>query len=141
MNEMMLLGVLVVVSVGMMVYAMMPRKEEEDEKRLHRRMSGKRAAPEQQLLNDKTQRSAARQMLDRVAPYAMRPVMPKNEEDMSTLRQKLAQAGLRHESAVRHFLASKTIAAVLLGVISMAASWGSGRESMQLFGIAAFAAG
>jgi len=141
MNEMLILGGLVVVSVGMIVYSLLPGKKEEEEKRLQRRMSGQRATNEQPLIKDASQKSAAKQMLERVAPYAMKPVMPKSEEDMSTLRQKLAQAGFRHESAVRHFLASKTIVAILLGALSIVVLWSGGHQPMQLFGIAAFAAG
>jgi hypothetical protein len=50
-------------------------------------------------------------MLEKVAPLAMKPVMPASEEEMTALRDKLSQAGFRRETAVRYFLASKTIVA------------------------------
>jgi tight adherence protein C len=142
MNEVYILGGLVVVSVIMILYSLMPAKKDDREKIL-RRMSGKRQDGKVAGGQAKPQKgSAAKQMIDKVAPHlAVKPVMPKSEEDMTTLRQKLAQAGFRHDSVTTVFLASKTVLGVGLAGLSMLLAWGSGQETTMLFGIATCAGG
>jgi mannitol-specific phosphotransferase system IIBC component len=125
-QDMIILAVLVAASVGMIIYSLLPARKQEEEHVL-RRMAGRRATDEQPLAKSAS-RSAAKQMLEKVAPIAMRPVMPKSAEEMSTLREKLANAGFRHESATRYFLASKTIIGILLAGIGLTFAWGKGYE-------------
>ncbi len=143
MTQMIILGVLVVVSVGMIIYSFMPNKKDEEEEHVLRRMAGKRAQPGEgaSLKQDKKSSSAARQMLEKVAPYAMKPVMPKSDEEMSSLRQKLSQAGYRRESASRYFLASKTIVGGGLAVVTLAFAWGNGYDPKMVFGLVTFLGG
>lgn len=75
--------------------------------------------------------------MEKVAPYAIRPVMPKNDQEMTYLRQRLAQAGYRHESATRYFLASKTILGLLFAGMAVMAAWGGGYQASHLFGLGA----
>src|SRR5688572_22969270 len=118
MSEMMLLGLLVVVSISMLIYALLPgNKEIRDH--VIRRMAGKRSLPEQPLIKGQNKSSAATKMLEKVAPLAMKPVMPRSDAEMSTLREKLANAGYRHESATRYFLASKTIVGLTAAGIAL----------------------
>ncbi len=140
MNELVILGVMVAVSVAMIIYSLMPRRGEKREHIL-RRMSGARALQEQPLVKGGAKSSAARQVLDKVAPIAMRPVMPKSDEEMSTLREKLANAGFRNESATKMFLASKTLLGCVAATAAAAVAWGGGYESKQLLGIVAFVGG
>jgi tight adherence protein C len=141
MNEMMLLSALVAGSIGLIVYSLWPAQPEE-RKQVLRRMSGQRRDGEQPLAGKSgASSSTARQMLDRVAPYAIKPVMPKSDEEMSTLREKLAQGGFRQENATRYFLASKTIAGLALMAITVALTLARGMETRQVFSTAAFLGG
>lgn len=141
MNETLILGGLVVVSVIMVLYALIPAKKDDREKIL-RRMSGRRKDSEKLAGPVKAQKeSATKQMINKVAPLAMKPIMPKSEEEMSTLRQKMARAGFRAESAARIFLASKTILGVGLAGLSVLLAWGGGQQTTMLFGIATCAGG
>jgi len=139
-QEMMIIGALVVVSAGLIVYALWPARDPEEET-VRRRMRGQRAAADQAAGRKDGTLTAARQMLDKVAPYAIKPVMPRNDQEMSTLRDKLATAGFRGEQAVRNFLASKTIVGVILALVALLAGWQGGYEPMKLFGLVAFAGG
>lgn len=138
-NEMILLGVLVAASVGMIIYALWPAKKEKEDHVL-RRMAGRRSTPEQGIVKHGGS-STARQVLEKVAPIAMKPVMPKSAEEMSTLREKLANAGFRHESATRYFLASKTIAGIVFACLGFLYAWGKGQEPKQMIGVICFVGG
>lgn len=141
MNEMIIFGVLVAGSIGLIIYSLLPAKVDE-RKQVLRRMSGQRRSGEQPLVSrSDASTSTARQMLDKVAPYAVRPVMPKTDEEMSTLREKLARAGFRHEMASRYFLASKTISGIGLAVIAVLMSLARGAETKHVFSLAAFLGG
>lgn len=141
MNEMVLLGVLVATSVGLIIYSLWPGKDDE-RRQVLRRMSGARREGEQPLAGRHAgPPSAARQMLDKVAPYAIRPVMPKTDAEMSTLREKLSQAGFRHESASKYFLASKTISGLGLALVAVMISLAKGSDARQVFSMAAFLGG
>ncbi|GMV97207.1 MAG: type II secretion system F family protein [Phycisphaerae bacterium] len=138
MNDILILSVLVLVSVAMIVVSLWPKRSREEDD-VMRRMSGQRQIKEAGPGPDG--KSAARQVLERVAPLAMKPVMPKSAEEMSTLREKLAQAGFRREDASKYFLASKTILGVALMGVALLICWGGGYEPRQSISIAAFAGG
>ena len=106
---------LVAISVVCIVYALMPSGNKEED-RVKRRMIGRRQANEIGDLRQKAKDSVATKMVRRVAPIAIKPVMPKDSADMSKLRQKLCSAGFRSENASTTFLASKTIVGVAGGI-------------------------
>ncbi len=139
-RDMIILAVLAASSVAMIFYSMWPAKQEERDHVL-RRMSGKRAEAELQIVKNARNTSTARKMLEKVAPIAMRPVMPKSDEAMSTLREKLANAGFRQDFATRYFLASKTILGTFAAIVAGAVAWGKGYDMQHLLGIVAFAGG
>jgi tight adherence protein C len=103
--------VLIAVSVALIIYALIPSNTE-DVERVKRRMKGKKDVDELAGLRKKAKDSVAKKMVQRVAPLAVRPVMPKNSAEMSKLRQKLCSAGMRQENAATLFLASKTLIGV-----------------------------
>jgi len=137
-QSVMLIG-LIVVSVMLVVYSLLPDRKAREEQVL-RRMAGKKSETAGPLPLER-RKSAAQQVLEKVAPIAMKPVMPRSDEQMSTLREKLAQAGYRGESVVRIFLASKTIMGGALAVLSLIIAWSGGYDVRQLFGIMATAGG
>jgi tight adherence protein C len=142
MTETIFIAVLVVAAIGLVIYAVLPNKREE-EAHVKRRMLGKKVSAEEELLLTKTggRQSAAKQMLERVAPYAMKPVMPKSDAEMSTLREKLSQAGFRREYATRYFLASKTIIGAAFLVLGLSFAWMYGASGRAVFGVATCAGG
>lgn len=140
MNEMLFPGILICGSIALVIYSLWPKGRDEEEEVL-RRMAGKRQHQDPAHPLNRDSRSAARQVLEKVAPLAMRPVMPRSDEEMSTLREKLAQAGFRREYATRYFLASKTILGVSLVGVALTIGFGAGYEMQQTLGMAAFAGG
>ncbi len=139
MNEMIIIVLLAIASVGLVIYALMPKKRE-DEEHIKRRMLGQKNRPED-IVKQPGGNSAAKMMLERVAPYAMKPVMPKSDEEMSTLREKLSQAGFRRESASRFYLASKTITGIVFLLIGLSLAWMYGMSGRNVFAVAIFAGG
>jgi len=141
MQDTLILGVLVVASIAMIAYSLWPARRQEDDDVL-RRMAGKRTRLDGPGgLGSGDTKSTARQVLEKVAPIAMKPVMPRSDEEMSTLREKLAQAGFRREYASRYFLASKTILGASLAVVSLLIGFGGGYEPKHVMSIAAFVGG
>lgn len=139
MMQIIILLVLVVISVMLIIYSLLPDRRQDEEKML-RRMSGRKTATPEALAPDQ-RRSAAAQVMEKVAPIAMKPIMPRSDAEMSTLREKLSQAGYRSESVVRIFLGSKTILGGALAFVALFFAWAKGYDTRQLFGIFATAAG
>lgn len=132
--------ILAVISVACVVYALFPGKNEEED-RVKRRMSGRNTGPGTEDLRKKAKESVASKMVERVAPLAVRPVMPKDSAEMSKLRQKLCSAGIRQENASTLFLASKTIVGIIgvIGCIIYAAT--HGYSMSDTLGLVAFGGG
>jgi tight adherence protein C len=85
--------------------------------------------------------SLAHKLLNRVAPLVVRPGQATNEENMTRLRVKLSNAGIRRENAAMLFVASKTVLAVILGGITLIAVWSTGHTPQHIFGFAALCGG
>ena len=136
------LAALVVVSVALIVYALLPNRKQEEQETIRRRMTGKKSSENSiEGLRLQAKESMAKKMMQKVAPIAVRPVMPKNAEEMSKLRIKMSNAGFRKENAPTLFLASKTILAGGLALVALTYAVAQGYGVQQLFGIAIFAAG
>lgn len=116
---------LVVVSVALIAYALLPRRKD-DQETIRRRMSGKRANDDVAALRAKARESVAKRVVQKFAPIATKPVMPRSAEDLSRLNLKLANAGFRRENAASVFLASKTVLAILFAVVALVYTWGRG---------------
>lgn len=114
-----LLAFMILASVALIVYSLWPKGEENDGA-IKRRMRGRSVTAVGPTARHQARESVARRMMKTVAPLAVRPVMLGNAEQMSKLRVKLANAGIRTENAPTVFLASKTIVAIglaLAGVV------------------------
>jgi tight adherence protein C len=140
MTQIMIIGAMLVVSIAMILYSLLPNRREREEQLL-RRMSGRKAGDDDSRIRQQAKESVAQRVLRKFAPIAVKPVMPKSDEEMSTLRIKLANAGLRTDSAPGMFLASKTVLGVLLLVLTLIVMWTSGRDIKQILGASAFLAG
>ncbi len=140
MAQVILIGVMVAFSVAMIVYSLLPGRRRRQEKLLQR-MSGRRTGDEASGLRQAAKPSTAEKMLRKVAPLAVKPVMPKSEEEMSSLRVKLSNAGFRGEAAPAMFLASKTVLGIVLLIVALMFTWTSGQEMSRVLGTSAFLAG
>ncbi|MGB9623398.1 MAG: type II secretion system F family protein [Phycisphaerae bacterium] len=140
MTQVILIGVMVAFSVAMILYSLLPGRRRRQEKLLQR-MSGRRTADEASSLRQMAKPSTAEKVLRKVAPLAVKPVMPKSEEEMSTLRIKLSNAGFRGEAAPAMFLASKTVLGIVLLIVALTFTWTSGQETNRVLGMSAFLAG
>lgn len=125
--------VMVVVSVALIAYALLPRRRDEQEA-IRRRMSGKRGDNELKALREQARESVTKKMVEAVAPIATVPVMPKNAEELSKLNLKLSNAGFRQENASSIFLASKTIMAILFTIVGLIYTWGRGDDLQHIAG-------
>lgn len=133
MNEMMMLAGLVVVSIVLVTYSLWP-KGSEDEAKIKRRIHGRSGRDEIADIRKRAKESVAKQMLQKVAPIAVRAVAPKKAEEMSKLRLKLAKAGFRSENASTIFLASKSIVAVFALIVGVAYAVMKGSSLNGAFG-------
>lgn len=131
MNELLLLGTLGIASAALIAYALWP-KGEIDKDAIKRRMMGKRSVAEASDIQKQAKESTAQKMLARVAPLAMRPVMPKDESEVSMLRIKLANAGFRKENAPTLFLSSKTVCGVGFALAALALQVSAGKPAMDV---------
>jgi tight adherence protein C len=138
--EIALLGVLVAISVGMIIFALMPNDKNKKDAIL-RRISGRQGVNEKVDLERKAKESAGRQMMEKIAPVAMKPVMPTNAEELSLLRVKLSAAGYRAQNATTIFLASKTLLGVLFLVVSLIFTVSAGYATNQILTYVVFAGG
>ncbi len=138
-----LLGGMVVVAVAMVVYGLLP-KDSDRADAVKRRTAGLSADQDLVTLQGKArQRALKPSVMERAAPILSRPVMPKNEAEQSTLKARLASAGYRRESVAAVYLASKTIAAIVLGLTAAFYAMGMGKEfdDIAYYTIAGIAAG
>lgn len=136
--ELGLIAILLVVSAVMIAVAFWPGAKDE-QATVIRRMTGRRKADPSAAGQPK--RSATARLMERVAPIAVKPVLPKSDQEMSRLRMKLANAGFRRESATLILLASKTVLALGLGGLVFTFTAGTGQEMRNVVGLTAFGVG
>ena len=139
--EALILGLLIAVSVGLIVYSLIPSQKERDEGQVMRRMAGKKTAGKDGGHKGKGKPSAAGNLVKRAAPILSKPVMPKTQQDRSRLRLRLANAGYRGEATPVAFLASKVLLAGILVVLGLMFGAGFGKETWHIAGCAAFLGG
>ncbi len=126
--------ILAVISVALVVYALMPSgKDEED--RVKRRLTGRKQGDPIADLRKQAQESVAQKVMTKMAPIAVKPVMPKNSAEMSKLRQKLCSAGMRRDNAAQLFLASKTIIGIAGLVGGLLFAWMKGYAFSDAIGV------
>ncbi len=135
-----IVGIMIVFSVALMVYALWPKQNQEDDI-IKRRMTGKRAQDTVAALRQQAKESVTQRVMKSVAPIAMRPVMMNNPDDVSKLRMRLATAGFRSDRASTMFLASKTVVAVGCGIVGAIYALASATPFMAGLGIAMCGAG
>ncbi len=138
--EIYLLGLMIVVSITLVVYAVMPKKNKDDDA-IKRRMSGRSAQNAVAAVRQQAKESVAKRMMESVAPIAIKPAMVTDAEEMSKLRMKLANGGFRREGVVTTFLASKTVVAIALAIGAAAFSWANSYQLINAIGATLMGAG
>jgi len=146
MNQLAIMGILVVVSLALIVYSVLPRRGEKKQA-VARRIKGKRAIDEKAQIGKKAKakakakHSATTGLLKKAAPFLSKPMMPRSDEEQSLLRIKLANAGFRRDSAPMLFLGSKTLLGGGLGVVTLLVMWTRSYDSLALMGWTIFVGG
>jgi len=90
---------------------------------------------------EKEEHSAAAWFRKKAAPVLAKPAKPKSASEQTTLRIRLANAGLRSETAPAVFLASKSIIALALLVLTALYTVSLGLPTQKIFGYTIFVAG
>ena len=141
--EFMMLGLMLAASVGLIAYSMMPGSKQRDTQIL-RRVAGKRGEGKDKDANPlrvAQKASAAENLVKMAAPFLSKPVMPKSQQEQSTLRIKLARAGYRSDAAPTMFLASKTVLGGALALLSLVLGMASGQTGQNVLGLVVFVGG
>ncbi len=110
------LAVMAGIAAALIIYSLMPNKSEQQEI-VKRRTAGLTVDQDKNSLQNKARARASTNMLNAAIPLLVRPAMPQNEQEQTTLRAKLASAGFRQQSAASFFLASKTAGGLLCGLL------------------------
>ena len=138
--ELALIAGMLAAGIALVIYSVMPKRTEEI-KKLERRMAGQRGGDEKARIRKLAKETATKRVMDRVAPMAMKPVMPKSDEELSVLKVKLANAGYRQSNATKTFLASKTVLGVAITVLAVAITLGAGYETNKILSYSIFSGG
>jgi tight adherence protein C len=134
------IGILVFLGVGLMVYSLWPRRREQRDA-VKRRLEGRRTIDDPTRIQEQARETATKTLVKRAAPMLSRLVMPASDEEQSQLRAKLIQAGYRAPQAQTIFLAGKT-AVMVLGVISgIAIGFSMGFDAKGILGCVMFTGG
>jgi tight adherence protein C len=134
------LGFLVVLAVGLIVYSLRPRKREERDV-VKRRLWGRRGTNEEVQIRAQARESATGEFMRRAAPMLSKLVMPSSDQAENNMRLKLANAGFRRPHAQTLFLASKSVLAVIGLITGVAVGLATQMHFASLAGLAAFCAG
>ena len=143
--ELLLLGLLLATSVGLVAYSMMPGSKKREMQVLRRvagrRGGGKESEKDASPVRAAQKASTAETLVKMAAPFFSKPVMPKNQQEQSTLRVKLAKAGYRSDGAPTMFLASKTVMGGAMAVLALVVGLGGGHGTQNTVGMVLFLGG
>ncbi|HUN81660.1 MAG TPA: type II secretion system F family protein [Phycisphaerae bacterium] len=116
--EMITLAILAGIAAALVIYALLPGKSD-DRDIVKRRSAGLTADEDKASVQSKARARANQSSVFAAAiPLLVKPVMPTNEAEQTTLRAKLLSAGFRRESAAAMFLASKSAGGLLCAMLA-----------------------
>jgi len=138
--ELLLIALLLGISVGLIAYGLLPSRKQR-EGQILRRVAGKSGEDKLAGRGGRRSSSAAGNLVKKAAPILSKPVMPKTQQEQSTLRMKLARAGFRGDVAPTLFLASKMVLAAVLAVLGLIVGLGAGHPGSRVLGITLFMGG
>ncbi len=133
------LGILAVLSLGMIIYSLLPHKEDKRRKVIDRLQNQAHSAAKKDSKGAQHKASAAKNLLARAAPALSRPSMPQSEEARSNLRLKLANAGFRGQQTPAIFLASKTAIGIALALAGLGGAFALRLSGRNVLGLTVFA--
>ena len=139
-TNLLLLGALSVVAVGLILYSLLPRRKD-NATAIKRRLSGRRGVDANAEIRTQAKEAASEQFARRAAPMLSRLVMPSSDQEQSSLRLRLASAGYRQPYAQSVFMGSKSILAVVGLIAGLTVAYTQQMKPGVLIGIAAGAAG
>ncbi|NLX04430.1 MAG: type II secretion system F family protein [Phycisphaerae bacterium] len=133
------IAVLMVVSMGLIGYSVLAGRHERRDA-LKRRLDDRKPTdgPGKSRADEG---SAAEWFRRKAAPVLAKPMKPKSASQQNNLKIRLANAGIRTETAPVIFLASKSIAAVLMTCLALFVTIGGDHPPMKIFGMTIFATG
>ena len=134
------LGVLLALAVGLIAYSLMPRRRDERDV-VKRRLWGRRGIDEQAEIRARARDSATGDFVRKAVPMLSKLIMPTSDEAQSNLRLKLANAGFRQPQAQTLLLASKTALAVIGLALGAAGGLTTHLQFLSLAGLVACCAG
>ncbi|RIK62199.1 MAG: hypothetical protein DCC65_17865 [Planctomycetota bacterium] len=126
-TDFIIMGGLIVVAIGLIIYSLRSRDSEKAEL-VRRRTAGLEPTQDVNALQAKAKERVFAQTLERAAPMLSRPVMPTTAEEQSKLRAKMMSAGYRRESAPVLFLACKTLGGLVGGGLAALYAMGAAKE-------------
>ena len=136
------IGILVVIGIGLVVYSMMPKWRERRES-VKRRLEGRKQVDETAQIREKAKENAnaTQKLMKKATPMLSRLVMPASADELNQLRAKLMMAGYRQKGAQTVFLASKTVVAIVFALGGVSAAAAMGYDFKGIIGALAFAGG
>ena len=133
------LAILVIISLGLIIYGLLPRKEDKRRKVMDRLQNQAHSAARKDSKSAQHKASAVKNLLARAAPALSKPSMPQSEEARSNLRLKLANAGFRGQQTPAVFLASKTIMGIVLALAGLGGAFALRLSGRNILGLTLFA--
>jgi tight adherence protein C len=138
--EVLVIGILLVVAIGLITYSLWPRRNNEHEA-VKRRLAGGRGADETAEIQERARSTATAQLVKRATPMLTKLILPGSDQQQTMLRTKLSVAGFRQPHAQTIFLASKTLLGVVGLVVGALLGVALHQEFTVLLGTVAFGAG
>ncbi len=139
-SNLLLLAVMAALAIGLIAYALLPRRTDERDV-VKRRLAGRRGADQEAELRQKAKETAAGELVRKATPVLSKLAMPTSDEEQSNLRIKLANAGFRRPQAQTMFLASKSVCGAVGLVLAIAGGLTANLKWTTLLGLAAGCAG
>ena len=133
------LGLLAILSVGMVIYGLRPRQENKRQKMMDRLRNQTRSTAKDGPKKVARKASTTKSLLARAAPALSKPSMPQSEEARSNVRLKLSNAGFRGQQTPAVFLASKTAVGVALALVGLGGAAAMRLSGRNILGLTAFA--
>ncbi len=133
------LGLLAILSLGLVIYGLRPHKENKRQKMMDRLRNQTHSTTKIDSKKASRKTSATKSLLAKAAPALSKPSMPQSEEARSNVRLKLSNAGFRGQQTPAIFLASKTAVGIALALIGLGGALAMRLSGRNILGLTVFA--
>ena len=134
-----MLSILAALSLGMVLYSLMPRKEDKRKKVRERLQNQAHNAAKKDPKKAMRKTSSTKSFFAKQAATLSKPATPQSEEARSNIRLKLANAGLRGQQTPAIFLASKTAMGVIMAMVGLGTAIAMRLSGRNVVGLTVFA--